>query len=181
MVLSLTQCWLILFGCTAAEVTGSVCIKLSNNYQQLLPSILMFICFALSIGAFPYALTRLDLGTAYAVWSGVGTAATTAIGIVAFAEKATKIKLLGVVFILLGVMLLNMAEAEKENNSNIIMEKDQRKEYNASEMTTLMDNNGGVWSIMLWASFIQSYVHQMRRLILGGGVEKESRDNTIKN
>jgi small multidrug resistance pump len=115
-MLTLAQCWIILFGCIAVEVTGSVCLKLSNQYQYLLPSVMMFVCFGLSIAGFPYALTRIDLGTAYAVWSGVGTAVTAAIGIVAFHEKATWLKLIGVGIIIVGVILLNVAEADEEKS-----------------------------------------------------------------
>jgi len=104
-MLSLFQCWLILFGCIASEVTGSVCMKLSANYTHLIPSVLMFACFATSLAGFPYALSKIDLGTAYAVWSGVGTAATAIIGMVHFHEKATPLKLCGVVVIIMGVIM----------------------------------------------------------------------------
>lgn len=116
-MLSLFQCWLILFGCIISEVTGSVCLKLSNQYQHLLPSIFMFVCFAVAMAGFPYALSRIDLGTAYAVWSGIGTAATAIIGIFYFKEKATPLKISGVVVIILGVIMLNISEANEEHDT----------------------------------------------------------------
>lgn len=114
-MLSLFQCWLVLLGCIVSEVTGSVCLKLSDEYKNLLPSIFVFVFFSLAFAGFPFALSRIDLGTAYAVWSGVGTCATALVGIVYFHEKATTLKLLGVAVIILGVILLNISEANEES------------------------------------------------------------------
>jgi small multidrug resistance pump len=134
-MLTLAQCWIILFGCIAVEVTGSICLKLSNHYQNLLPSVMMFACFGVAIAGFPYALTRIDLGTAYAVWSGVGTSVTAAIGIVAFHEKATWLKLIGVGIIIIGVILLNIAEAEEEKSTQNEIDDDIG---DATETTVLL-------------------------------------------
>ena len=137
-MLSLFQCWLVLIGCIVSEVTGSVCLKLSNQYQRLLPSIFVFIFFSLAFAGFPFALSRIDLGTAYAVWSGIGTSATALIGIVYFHEKATPLKLLGVGVIILGVILLNISEAKEEST---------KEDTDVTETSTLVvsmhDTNGG--------------------------------------
>jgi small multidrug resistance pump len=135
-MLTLAQCWIILFACIAVEVTGSICLKFSNQYQYVLPSVMMFVCFGIAIAGFPYALMRIDLGTAYAVWSGVGTALTAAIGIVALHEKATWLKLIGVGIIIFGVILLNIAEADEEKSTQEI-DDDMG---DASETTVLLGN-----------------------------------------
>jgi multidrug transporter EmrE-like cation transporter len=96
---------------------------------------MMCACFGVAIAGFPYALTRIDLGTAYAVWSGVGTAVTAAIGIVAFHEKATWLKLIGVGIIIIGVILLNIAEAEEEKSTQNEIDDDIG---DATETTVLL-------------------------------------------
>ena len=95
----------------------------------------MFVFFAVAIAGFPYALNRIDLGTAYAVWSGVGTATTAAIGILHFREKATLLKLCGVAVIIVGVIMLNIAEANEEKNKGGIHEETSLLHSNHVEVT----------------------------------------------
>jgi hypothetical protein len=66
IMLSMLQCWVILVACIASATAGSLCIKASNVYQQLVPSILMFVFFVVAVAGFPFAFSRIDLGTAYA-------------------------------------------------------------------------------------------------------------------
>ncbi len=68
----------------------------------------VFIGYVLCFSIFPIALRTLPLGIAYATWSGVGTAASVAIGAVLFAEKLTPLKLFCLVAIILGVVGLNL-------------------------------------------------------------------------
>lgn len=107
------QCWVILVACIASATAGSLCIKASNVYQQLVPSILMFVFFVVAVAGFPFAFSRIDLGTAYAVWAGIGTVSTALIGILYFQEKATPLKICGITLIIAGVIMLNFSEAGK--------------------------------------------------------------------
>mmetsp|Transcript_25176 Transcript_25176/g.37636 ORF Transcript_25176/g.37636 Transcript_25176/m.37636 type:complete len:153 (-) Transcript_25176:218-676(-) len=116
MTLTSTQCWIVLFMIISVEVCGSVCMKLSNSYQRIVPSVLMYVFYAFSMGGFPYALQKIDLGTAYAVWSGVGTALTAIVGIVHFKESVSWSKVLGVLVIILGVILLNLSDDGDEGD-----------------------------------------------------------------
>jgi len=65
-MLSLLQCWAILIACVASATAGSVCIKASNVYKEIVPSVLMFVFFIMAVSGFPFAFSRIDLGTAYA-------------------------------------------------------------------------------------------------------------------
>lgn len=65
-MLSLAVCWAILIVCIASATAGTVCIKASDVYQQIVPSILMFLFFVVAVAGFPFAFSRIDLGTAYA-------------------------------------------------------------------------------------------------------------------
>jgi small multidrug resistance pump len=64
-----------------------------------------------SFGLLSLALKRLDLGVAYAIWSGLGTAAVALIGIVALKEPLTAAKIVGIVLIIGGVVSLNLSGA----------------------------------------------------------------------
>eukprot|EP00957_Ditylum_brightwellii_P010229 773467-Ditylum_brightwellii.AAC.1 len=86
------------------------------------------------MGGFPYALQKIDLGTAYAVWSGVGTALTAIVGIVHFKESVSWSKVLGVLVIILGVILLNLSDdgdgdgengSVKEESSDFLLGDDE--------------------------------------------------------
>jgi small multidrug resistance pump len=56
------------------EVTGTTCVKLSEGFTRLFPSVLIFVFYGSSLGFLGLALKVVDLGVAYAVWSGVGIA-----------------------------------------------------------------------------------------------------------
>ena len=98
--------WAILF-----EVAGTTSMKLSKGFMNLVPSILLFVFYAASFVALTFALRRIDVSVAYAVWSGVGTTLMATIGILYFREPATALKLISIAFIVAGVFGLNLSGA----------------------------------------------------------------------
>jgi small multidrug resistance pump len=82
-------------------------MKLSQGFTQLLPSCVMFGCYAMAFSLNTFATKTLDLSITYAVWSGIGTVATAAIGILYFRESGTALKLVCISLILIGVMGLH--------------------------------------------------------------------------
>lgn len=103
------QGWLWLSASIVLEVAGTTSMKLSEGLTKLVPSILIFVFYALSFTAFTFALKRVELSIAYAIWAGVGTALIALIGIVFFREPATMLKLSAIGLIIVGVVLLNVA------------------------------------------------------------------------
>jgi small multidrug resistance pump len=101
--------WLFLAGAIALEICGTTCMKLSAGFTRTLPSVLLFAFYAGSFTLFTYALRSIEVGVAYAVWSGVGTAAIAAIGIVFLGESATWAKALWLAVIIVGVVGLRMS------------------------------------------------------------------------
>lgn len=63
------------------EVSGTTCMKLSYGFTRRVPTILMFVFYGLGFVPLNLALRRIDISVAYAIWSGVGTAVITTIGI----------------------------------------------------------------------------------------------------
>jgi small multidrug resistance pump len=103
------QGWLWLSASIVLEVAGTTSMKLSEGLTRLVPSVLIFVFYALSFTAFTFALKRVELSVAYAIWAGVGTALIALIGMVFFREPATLLRLSAIGLIILGVVLLNLA------------------------------------------------------------------------
>ncbi len=103
----MTQSWIYLITAIFLEVSGTVCMKVSNGFTRTLPSILIFVFYGLSFVGLTLALKKIDIGAAYAIWSGIGAALITIIGIVYFREPASALKLFSVGLIIIGVVGLN--------------------------------------------------------------------------
>jgi small multidrug resistance pump len=100
--------WLYLVLAIIFEVTGTICMKLAEGFTKLAPSVLMFVCYALSLTMLTFALKKIEVSVAYAVWSGLGTALIASAGILWFKEPLTALKIASTGLIILGVIGLNM-------------------------------------------------------------------------
>jgi small multidrug resistance pump len=91
------------------EITGTTALKLSDGFTRLAPSVVVLVGYASSFFMLSQALRGIDLSTAYAVWSGVGTALVAATGMVWFGEPAGIWKLASLALIVVGVAGLHLA------------------------------------------------------------------------
>lgn len=91
------------------EISGTTALKLSDGFTRPLPAAVVVVCYVSSFVVLSWALRGIDLSTAYAIWSGVGTALVAAIGIVWFGEAAGMWKLFSLVLIIAGVAGLHLA------------------------------------------------------------------------
>lgn len=91
-----------------SEVFGSTMLKLSNGFKNYLPILGIAAGYGISFYLLSIVLIELPLGFSYAVWSGVGTILTTIVGILIFKEKINRTGFLGIGFIIIGVVLLNI-------------------------------------------------------------------------
>ena len=90
------------------ETGFAVCLKLSHGFTRLWPTI-AFAAFALgSFGLLTLALKRLDVGPAYAVWTGIGAVGTAVLGIVLFGDPASTARLACIGLILAGIIGLKL-------------------------------------------------------------------------
>ncbi len=92
-----------------AEVAGTVALKYTNGFTSLGPSAAVVIGYGLSFWMLALVLRDMPIGLTYAVWAAVGTALIAAIGMLAFGEPATTLKLLSLGLIIAGVVGLNLA------------------------------------------------------------------------
>jgi len=101
--------WIFLTVAILFEVAGITSMKLSRGLTEPVPSIAVVVFYVCSAAAVILAMKRLELSTAYAIWSGVGTALAAAIGVVYFREPLTLFKLGSLALVILGVVGLSLA------------------------------------------------------------------------
>ena len=103
--------WLALGGAIALEIAGTVSMKLSHGFSRPLPSVLLFVFYALSFALMTVAVKRIDVSVSYAIWSGVGTATIALIGVCWFRESLTLLQVASIVLIIVGVIGLRAGAA----------------------------------------------------------------------
>jgi len=103
------QAWIWLIGAIVFEVLGTTAMKLSEGFTKTVPSVAMGVFYILSLTALTYALKKFDVSMAYAIWSGVGTALITLIGIWYFKESVSVMKLASIGLIIIGVVGLHLS------------------------------------------------------------------------
>ncbi len=85
-------------------------MKLSEGFTRLIPSVLVFVLYMASFSFMILALKKMELGVVYAIWAGLGTALIALIGIVWFQESVSLLKIVSIVFIVLGVVGLRLSQ-----------------------------------------------------------------------
>ena len=100
---------LLLSVAIVAEVAGTVALKYADGFTNPGPTAVVVAGYGLSFWMLALVLKELPIGLTYAVWAAVGTAMVAAVGIVAFGEPATTLKLLSLTLIIAGTIGLNVA------------------------------------------------------------------------
>ena len=91
------------------EVFGTTCMKLSEGFTKLTPSILMVILYVLSFVCLTFALKKIAVSIAYAIWAGLGTALIATVGILWFEEPLNALKIISLGLVIIGVMGLHFS------------------------------------------------------------------------
>ena len=101
--------WIILFVAGLFEVGWAVGLKYTEGFTRPIPTILTVLAIITSMGLLGLAMRNLPLGTAYAIWTGVGAVGTVIVGIVLFGESMAPVRLLSVALILCGLVGLKLS------------------------------------------------------------------------
>ena len=104
--------WIILLIAGILEITLAVAMKMSNGFTVLVPSIITVVGYIASAVFLAIALKQLPLGTAYAMWTGMGIAGTTMLGIVIFHERLSISQIICVIMIVVGIVGLKLLAKE---------------------------------------------------------------------
>jgi small multidrug resistance pump len=102
---------LLLSFAIVTEVAGTVALRYSEGFTRPMPSAFVVLGYGISFWLLALVLKELSIGITYAVWSAAGTALIATIGIVAFDEPATALKLASLALIVAGVIGLNLGGA----------------------------------------------------------------------
>lgn len=100
--------WTVLVLAGLFEIAWAVGLKYTEGFSRLLPSVLTAVAMVISIVLLAIATKKLPLGTAYAVWTGIGAVGAVTLGIVLFGESAQPLRLLCVGLILAGIIGLKL-------------------------------------------------------------------------
>lgn len=103
--------WIVLMLSGILEAGWVIALKLSAGFTRLWPSVAFAVFGTVSFAGLAWALRSLPVGTAYAVWTGIGAALTAVIGIFWLGEPATAVKIISIGLIVVGVVGLNLAGA----------------------------------------------------------------------
>ena len=101
--------WIVLLVAGIMEIGWAVGLKYTDGFTRLWPTVATGAALVVSMGLLGVALRTLPLGTAYAVWTGIGTVGTAVLGIVLLREPATAMRLLCIGLILAGIVGLRLA------------------------------------------------------------------------
>lgn len=100
--------WIILIVAGLLEIVWAVGLKYTQGFTRLAPSIITIAAMIVSMGLLGLAVRTLPIGTAYAVWTGIGTVGTLLVGIAALGESASPVRLLCVALIIVGIIGLKL-------------------------------------------------------------------------
>ncbi|MEV7679382.1 multidrug efflux SMR transporter [Streptomyces sp. NPDC088341] len=101
----------LLAAAIAAEVAGTTAMKYSEGFTRLWPSLITVVGYLVAFALLAQTLKTLSVGTAYAIWSGAGTAAIAVIGVLFMNESVNAARVAGIVLVIAGVLVLNLGGA----------------------------------------------------------------------
>jgi small multidrug resistance pump len=113
--------WIYLILAIVLEVAGTTCMKFSEGFTKVWPSIFIFVFYALCFSILTLALKTIEVSIAYAIWSGLGTVLIVTIGILWFQESVNLIKILSIVLIIIGVFGLKLSHETVSNEQEGIL------------------------------------------------------------
>jgi quaternary ammonium compound-resistance protein SugE len=104
--------WIILFVAGLFEIGWAIGLKYTDGFTRPLPTALTVASMIVSIALLGLALKTLPVGTAYAIWTGIGTIGTVALGIVLLGESANALRLACIGLIVVGILGLKLVSPE---------------------------------------------------------------------
>ncbi|MCX7068876.1 MAG: quaternary ammonium compound efflux SMR transporter SugE [Methylococcales bacterium] len=102
--------WLLLFSAGCVEIVFALSLKYNQGFTKLLPSIITCLSGAGSFGLLMWAIKSLPLGTAYAVWTGMGAVGVAIMGIILFKESMDWMRLLSITLVIIGIIGLKLTD-----------------------------------------------------------------------
>lgn len=101
--------WLLLFFAGLFEIAWAIGLKYSEGFTRLWPSVVTIAALVISFALLGLSLRQLPLGTAYAIWTGIGAMGTVVLGILLFGESVSPLRLMSIGLIVLGIIGLKLS------------------------------------------------------------------------
>ncbi len=102
-----TMKWIYLTIAIIAEVIGTTALKSTEGFTKLVPSMVVLVAYSTTFFFLSFVLKTIPVGIAYAIWSGVGIGLIALIGYVKFGQSLDLAAMIGIAFIILGVVIIN--------------------------------------------------------------------------
>lgn len=100
--------WIYLFLAGLLEIVWAISLKYSENFTKLLPSLIILVAMLSSILLLTNAMRTLPVGTAYAIWTGLGAVGVAVLGILLFKESVSLLRIVSLCLIVLGIIGLKI-------------------------------------------------------------------------
>ncbi len=101
--------WILLVLAGLFEIGFAIFLKQSHGISRLWPTVGFAVCALISFGLLTFALKGLEVGPAYAAWTGIGAAGTAIVGMIALDETISTVKVVSIILVLIGVIGLNLS------------------------------------------------------------------------
>ena len=101
--------WFILFIAGLLEVVWAVGLKYTHGFSRLVPSVITIAAMVISMALLSWAMKTLPVGTAYAVWTGIGAVGAAVTGIILLVESASPMRIASLACIVIGIIGLKMS------------------------------------------------------------------------
>jgi len=108
---SATLAWILLFVAGLFEVAWAIGLKYTEGFTKPVPTVLTVAAMVISMGLLGLVALQLPIGTAYAVWTGIGVFGTAVLGMYLFGESVAPLRLLCLAFIITGIIGLKLTSA----------------------------------------------------------------------
>lgn len=100
--------WIVLFVAGLFEVAWAIGLKYTEGFSKFWPSVFTIACMIISMGLLAYAVKHLPIGTAYAIWTGIGAVGTAILGIILFNESKELVRIFFIFLIVVGIIGLKI-------------------------------------------------------------------------
>lgn len=110
--------WIILIVAGIFEIGWAIGLKYTDGFTRLWPTVFTVLSMIISLGLLGLAMKSLPVGTAYAVWVGVGAIGTVVLGILLFGESASMARIVSVSLIFAGIVGLKLAASAEQGGAD---------------------------------------------------------------
>jgi quaternary ammonium compound-resistance protein SugE len=107
--------WVVLLIAGLFEVGWAIGLKYTEGFTKFWPSVFTVSCMIISMAGLAYAVKHLPVGTAYAVWTGIGTVGTAILGIILFNESKDLVRVLFIFLIIIGIVGLKIFSGQSSD------------------------------------------------------------------